>query len=159
MENLFAPWRMEYIEKGKKEGCIFCDVFKENDDKKNLILTRSTHSFLIMNRYPYNNGHLMVVCNLHKKDIDEFNKEEILDIFSLLSKAIEVLKKVLSPQGFNIGINLGEVAGAGVKDHFHIHIVPRWQGDTNFMPLLCETKVISEHLRTTYEKLLPYFQK
>lgn len=158
MENLFAPWRMEYIEKGGKDSCIFCDVFKENNDEKNLILIRSIHSFLILNRYPYNNGHLMVVSNLHKKEIEEFNNDELLDIFSLLSKGIQVLKKVLSPQGFNIGINLGEVAGAGVKDHFHIHIVPRWQGDTNFMPLLSETKVISEHLRTTYNKLLPHFQ-
>lgn len=159
MENLFAPWRMEYIEKGKKENCIFCEVLQENNDEKNLILLRQTHSFLIMNKYPYNNGHLMVVANLHKKGIEDFNNEEVLDIFSLLSKAIQVLKKVLSPQGFNIGINLGEVAGAGVKDHFHIHIVPRWLGDTNFMPILSETKVISEHLKVTYQKLLPHFKK
>lgn len=158
MENLFAPWRVEYIEKGKSENCIFCEIFKERDDEKNLILTRSSHSFLIMNKYPYNNGHLMVISNLHKKNVEDFNSEEILDIFSLLSKAIQVLKKTLSPQGFNIGINLGEVAGAGVKDHFHIHIVPRWQGDTNFMPILSETKVISEHLKSTYQKLFPYFK-
>ncbi|MEO0096556.1 MAG: HIT domain-containing protein [candidate division WOR-3 bacterium] len=159
MENLFAPWRMEYIDKNKKEGCIFCEIFKENNDEKNFVLFRSTHSFLLLNRYPYNNGHLMVVCNLHKKELKDFGKEEILDIFNLLEKAIEALKKTFSPQGFNIGANLGEVAGAGVKDHFHIHIVPRWQGDTNFMPLLAETKVISEHLRTTYKKLLSHFQK
>uniref|UniRef100_A0A7V3ZU36 HIT domain-containing protein n=1 Tax=candidate division WOR-3 bacterium TaxID=2052148 RepID=A0A7V3ZU36_UNCW3 len=159
MDNLFAPWRMEYIGKEQKDRCIFCDILKENNDEKNYVLIRSTYAFCLLNRYPYNNGHLMVVSNFHQKELEEFKKEEVLDIFYLLTLSLQVLKKVLKPAGFNIGVNLGEVAGAGVKDHFHLHIVPRWLGDTNFMPLLAETKVISEHLRTTYEKLLPYFRK
>lgn len=153
MRNLWAPWRMKYILEEKPEGCIFCDKPKENKDKKNYILFRGKTCFVMLNTFPYNNGHLMVAPFKHSADLETLKKEELLELVQTLKKSLKLLNKALSPDGFNIGINLGKVAGAGVEDHIHIHVVPRWAGDTNFMPVISETKVISESLDKTYENL------
>ncbi len=156
MENLWAPWRMKYILKPKDEkdeGCIFCNCLNDNDDKKNLVLYRGQRVFIIMNRFPYNNGHLMVVPNRHSGDIILLDEEEQTEIFHLIQISIKALNQVMKPHGYNIGMNLGRVAGAGIEDHLHFHVVPRWNGDTNFMPIISDTKVISEALDKSFEKL------
>lgn len=152
MKTLWAPWRIEYITGGKKEGCIFCDKPKEGNDKKNLILYKGETSFIIMNRYPYSNGHLMAVPYRHINNMSELDHKERLELMNLTTKCIEILK-VMNPDGFNIGMNLGIAGGAGIDDHLHFHIVPRWNGDTNFMPLIADVKVMPEYLEDTYETL------
>lgn len=152
MKTLWAPWRIEYITGGKKEGCIFCDKPKEGNDKKNLILYKGETSFIIMNRYPYSNGHLMAVPYRHINNMSELDHKERLELMNLTTKCIEILK-VMNPEGFNIGMNLGTAGGAGIDDHLHFHIVPRWNGDTNFMPLIADVKVMPEYLEDTYETL------
>lgn len=159
-ENLWAPWRIDYI-KGdgpKEKGCIFCNRLKEERDRENLILARGKHSFIIMNRYPYNNGHLMVTPNRHVGDITKLTEDEVLEIFSLVTGSTDAISNAMNPDGYNIGMNLGKVAGAGVDDHLHVHIVPRWNGDTNFMPVLGDVKVISEHILSTYDTLKSNFK-
>ncbi len=156
MDILWAPWRMEYIlraKEGEDEPCIFCSRIKQKFDKKNLILHRSQKAFIMMNRFPYNNGHLMVVPNRHIGDLLVLNSKEKSELFSLLQLSIKALNLVMDPHGFNIGMNLGQVAGAGIENHFHFHIVPRWNGDTNYMPVISNTKVVSEALDKSYEKL------
>jgi len=156
MDILWAPWRMEYIlraKEGEDEPCIFCSRIKQKFDKKNLILHRSQKAFIMMNRFPYNNGHLMVVPNRHIGNLLVLNSEEKSDIFSLIQLSIKALNLIMVPHGFNIGMNLGQVAGAGIENHFHFHIVPRWNGDTNYMPVISNTKVVSEALDKSYEKL------
>jgi len=152
MKTLWAPWRIDYITGGKKEGCIFCDKPKEGNDKKNLILYKGETSFIIMNRYPYSNGHLMAVPYRHINYMPELDHKERLELMNLTTKCIEILK-VMNPDGFNIGMNLGTAGGAGIDDHLHFHIVPRWNGDTNFMPLIADVKVMPEYLEDTYETL------
>ncbi len=154
---LWAPWRMEYILGEKEKGCIFCTRLQLQDDQKNLILYRGEHNFIIMNKYPYNNGHLMVVPNRHTADFESLTEHESLEMMNLIAKSLRVLKETIRPHGFNIGINLGEIAGAGIDDHLHFHIVPRWAADTNFMPVVAETKVISEALAQTWERLKKFF--
>jgi len=154
MEHLWAPWRMEYILGEKEEGCIFCDKPKENEDAENYILHRGEKNFVILNRYPYNPGHLMVAPYSHVASLDKLSNEELLDHFRLVDRCVAILGEVLSPSGFNIGINLSKVAGAGVEGHIHTHIVPRWEGDTNFMPVISDTRVIPETLAETYAKLV-----
>jgi ATP adenylyltransferase len=157
MDILWAPWRIEYITQPKEAGCIFCNKPSENQDKKNFILFRGKSAFVIMNFYPYNNGHLMIVPFRHISDIADLTADEKLELMDLLALSKEALRQTMSPQGFNIGMNLGEVAGAGIKDHLHFHIVPRWNGDTNFMPICGHTKVVSEGLTETWEKLKKAF--
>lgn len=154
-ENLWAPWRIDYIKgaAAKEKGCIFCNRLREDKDRENLILMRGERSFIIMNRYPYNNGHLMVTPNRHVGDISMLDMEEVQEMFSLVMVSTDAIKSSMNPSGFNIGMNLGRVAGAGVDDHIHVHVVPRWDGDTNFMPVLGEVKVISEHIFSTYDTL------
>lgn len=152
MKTLWAPWRIEYITGEKKEGCIFCDKPKAGNDKKNLILYKGETSFIIMNRYPYSNGHLMAVPYRHINNMSELDHKERLELMNLTTKCIEILK-VMNPDGFNIGMNLGTAGGAGIDDHLHFHIVPRWNGDTNFMPLIADVKVMPEYLEDTYETL------
>lgn len=155
---LWAPWRMEYILGEKKDkGCIFCTLPKENNDKENLIIFRSKFSFVIMNKYPYNNGHLMVVPYNHVNSLEKLNEGEFIDIFNLMKRSIKALEKTFKPQGLNIGINIGKAAGAGIDTHVHVHIVPRWIGDTNFIPVFSDCKVISDYIANTYEQLLPNF--
>jgi ATP adenylyltransferase len=158
MPNLWAPWRIDYILGEKEDGCIFCNRLNQTEDRKNLILVRGEKSFVMMNRYPYNNGHLMVAPNRHEGDIVSIEEDEILEMFFLIQQSKLALSASMRPDGFNIGVNLGRVAGAGVEDHLHFHIVPRWNGDTNFMPVLGDVKVISEHLLSTYDKLEKTFK-
>jgi ATP adenylyltransferase len=157
-KNLWAPWRMEYILSEKTNECIFCLDKEETNDKSKLILARSFLSFVIMNRYPYNNGHLMVAPFKHLPAIEALDEDTALDMFMLLKKSVSILRMCLRPEGFNVGINVGKVGGAGIEDHLHIHIVPRWNGDTNFMPVLGDVRVMPEHLDDTYNKLLPHFK-
>jgi len=162
IENLWAPWRMEYIlsfKDGKQPSCIFCERFPQKNDKKNLILYRDKYSFIIINRFPYNSGHLMVVPYRHTGNFQEITAEENLELMKILQLSQKVLSEVMKPQGYNIGMNLNRVGGAGIDDHIHWHIVPRWNGDTNFMPVIGETKVISEALDKTYDKLKIEFDK
>lgn len=151
MDTLFAPWRMAYIAAPKEhEGCIFCDFPKEERDRERLILARGERAFVILNAFPYNPGHLMVVPYRHTAEFGSLTAEEVIEMHRLASRAVAVLERTVSPQGFNMGINLGKVAGAGVADHVHLHIVPRWNGDTNFMPVLGQTRVLPEGLAETY---------
>jgi ATP adenylyltransferase len=160
MEKLWAPWRMKYIEKDDSgEGCFLCRALKSSDDKESLVLARRECAFLIMNRFPYSNAHLMAVPNRHIGEFEGLSPDEILATMSLVQESVAVLKRAIGAQGFNIGINIGRVAGAGLIDHAHIHIVPRWSGDTNFMPVLADTKVVNEHLIATFDKLVPYFKR
>ncbi|MHC1688832.1 MAG: HIT domain-containing protein [Methanothrix sp.] len=153
MENLWAPWRIDYILSKKPAGCIFCDKPVEDRDDENLILLRGKYHFIIMNAFPYNNGHMMVVPYKHTSSLSDWSAEERAEMMELADLGVELLKRTMRPDGFNLGINMGLVAGAGVADHIHFHIVPRWNGDTNFMPVLSDTRVISEGLRATFGKL------
>lgn len=156
MRKLFAGWRIELIKRGKYKECFLCKLPSEEDDKKNLILKRGKYSFIILNAYPYSNGHLLVAPYAHKDSLNKLEKKEIVEIFKFITKAVEALRKTISPDGFNIGINLGsEVSGAGITGHLHWHIVPRWMGDHNFMAVISDTRVIPEALQNTYEKLKP----
>lgn len=153
MENLWAPWRIDYILSKKPAGCIFCDKPAEDRDDENLILLRGKYHFIIMNAFPYNNGHMMVVPYKHTSSLSDWSAEERAEMMELADLGVQLLKRTMRPDGFNLGINMGLVAGAGVADHIHFHIVPRWNGDTNFMPVLSDTRVISEGLRATFGKL------
>lgn len=147
---------MPYIRLLSSEGekeCIFCTLPREDRDRDNLILHRSRHSFIILNKYPYNPGHLMVAPYRHVANLDELGDEELMDVMELLRLSVRILRKAMSPDGFNIGMNIGKAAGAGFEGHVHIHVVPRWVGDANFMPILGNTKVISEALSNTYDEL------
>ncbi|MFQ5997518.1 MAG: HIT domain-containing protein [Dehalococcoidales bacterium] len=153
MERIWAPWRIQYIEMEKPEGCILCEKPRENKDASNYILYRGDKNFIILNSYPYNPGHLMVAPYRHVASLEELTEEEREEHFEIVSRSVKVLRQVFNPGGFNIGINLGKAAGAGIEDHFHTHIVPRWQGDTNFMPILADIRVLPEALADTYQKL------
>jgi len=159
MKVLWAPWRMSYILSDKNQECIFCEMPKQgrSRDRDNLILYRSPHNLVMMNRYPYNNGHLMVVPYLHTSSLDELTDEALLDFVKVTQHSINSLRKVLMPEGFNMGINIGKIAGAGMEDHIHLHMVPRWAGDTSFMTVLDEVRVIPEHIMDTYDKLFTVF--
>ncbi len=151
---LWAPWRFKYIENvSNKNECIFCTKPREEPSKDNLVLYKSRHSFIILNLFPYNTGHLMIAPYKHTSKILDLNDEEWLDIVNLLNLSIKIIEEVYKPQGFNIGMNIGRISGAGIEEHLHIHIVPRWAGDTNFMPVISNTKVIPESLEDTYNKL------
>lgn len=159
MKRLWSPWRMKYILNSKSKGCVFCKMSEEKMDRRNYILFRGEHNYIIMNLYPYNNGHLLIVPYKHTSTIEKLSKAEASDFICLTGKSVAALKKTFSPDGFNIGMNLMEAAGAGIEAHIHMHIVPRWNGDTSFMPVLFETMVIPESLDDTYSKLLPFFLK
>ncbi|RMD46824.1 MAG: HIT domain-containing protein [Aquificota bacterium] len=154
MKKLFSPWRSQYIEEfDKQEGCFLCNAYKSKDDEKNLVLYRGERAFIIMNLYPYNAGHLMVCPNEHIGEFTEIDSETLHEISDLTQFAVKALKLALKPDGFNLGYNLGRAAGAGLESHIHNHIVPRWNGDTNFMPVIGEVKVISQDLKDIYFKI------
>lgn len=156
LKKLWAPWRMEYIEAintEKNENCIFCDKPSQNKDEKNFIVYRGKTCFIILNIYPYNNGHLMLVPYKHTSELTELDSETRLELMHMINIAMEAIKNVMRPDGFNVGVNFGRTAGAGITEHLHIHLVPRWNGDTNFMPVIGCTKVICESLEDTYDKL------
>jgi len=157
MKFLWAPWRMDYILLKKEEGCIFCRKPLEKRDRENLIVYRGSSGFVMMNKFPYNNGHLMIIPNRHCLDLEALHEKEMKELFRLLKMATLVLKETLEPHGFNVGINLGKIAGAG-EDHVHIHVVPRWVGDTNFMPIFGEAKIIPQYLEETYKTLSAGFR-
>jgi len=153
MEQIWAPWRMKYILMDKSKGCFLCENPKQNDDAANYILYRGSENFVIMNVYPYNPGHLMVAPYRHVASLEEMTREELHEHSEIVNRSLKVLRQAFNPQGFNIGVNIGKVAGVGLEGHVHTHIVPRWQGDTNFMPVISDTKIMSEALDETYEKL------
>lgn len=153
MNNLWAPWRMDYVEREPPKGCIFCRYPAEESDRENLLLWRGERVFVMLNRYPYSNGHLLVVPYLHTADLGALAPEDRDDLFRTVTRMTAILGKVVKAEGFNVGMNLGRCAGAGIADHLHAHVVPRWTGDTNFMAVLGEVKVIAEHLSATYDKL------
>jgi ATP adenylyltransferase len=159
MDTLWAPWRIKYILGKKSNTCIFCIQKSRNYKKAHLILHESSHSIVIINKYPYSPGHLMVSPKRHIKDFEGLIKDELSDLIEQVRKSTAALKHALNPHGFNIGANLGKVAGAGIEDHLHIHVVPRWNGDTNFMPVIGKSLIISEYLENTYKRLLPRFKK
>ena len=159
MQNLWAPWRMDYILGDRPKGCIFCPEGNGESDEERLLLYRGDRSMVVMNRFPYNNGHLLVAPWKHTSSLDGLKDEELFDLVRTVRWSTAVLRETMSPDAFNLGLNLGTVAGAGVEAHVHFHIVPRWNGDTSFMTVLAEVRVVPEHLQQTYERLLPYFQK
>ena len=154
MDVIWAPWRMEYILGEKITGCIFCSFQKfPEEDEKNLVIHRGKKCFVMLNKFPYNNGHLMIIPYRHVADFTELNHDELLEIMTLTQKVLKIFNITMKPSGFNAGINLGKVAGAGVEDHVHLHVVPRWDGDTNFMPVIGSTKVMPQHILDTYNML------
>jgi len=159
MERLWAPWRLEYITGTQVEGCIFCVFPQQDDDRKNRILYRGEHAYVIMNAFPYSNAHLLIPPYRHVADLSELTDEESLEVMQLAQMSVRVLKEAVRPDGLNVGINQGTAAGAGIADHIHVHIVPRWNGDTNFMPVFADVKVIPEALETTYVKLKVIFDR
>ena len=157
MELIWAPWRIEYIQMEKPEGCILCNKPEQNNDALNYILYRGEKNFVMLNAYPYNPGHLMIAPYRHTASIEELTDEELKEHFEIARRSTSIIRQVFNPGGFNLGINLGRIAGAGIDDHFHTHIVPRWQGDTNFMPVIADVRVVPEALSKTYQKLKDRF--
>jgi len=158
MKLLWAPWRIKYILSPKPDKCIFCEASSSEDYSKHYVVYKSRHSIVMLNLYPYNSGHVMVAPKRHVDSIEQLNDEELLDLVKTLKLTMKVLRETLKPEGFNVGINIGRVAGAGIEDHVHIHVVPRWCGDTNFMPVIGDVKVIPEALEDTYIKLRNAFK-
>jgi len=154
---LYSPWRLDYILSEKDKKCIFCIKPQKNDDSKHFILYRSQTCFVIMNIYPYNNGHLMVVPNRHVSSLSQLTEEEISDLFNTVRLSETVLMENYSPEGINIGLNLGKAAGAGIDEHLHVHILPRWFGDSNFMTTIGEVRVIPESFERAYIRLKEQF--
>ena len=158
---LYAPWRFTYIKsisEKKDHTCIFCEAPKRDDDES-LILARGTYSYVIMNLYPYNTGHVMVVPYRHVPSLEDLDESEAAEIFRFIKISMKALREAMNPHGFNIGVNVGRVAGAGIDKHVHVHIVPRWNGDANFMPVIGGVKVISQDVRETYRLLKPIYKK
>ena len=154
VETLWAPWRVEYFEKQPRDLNFLSAAAQASDDAAHLVVTRRKNAFLMMNRYPYSVGHLMVVPYRKTADVSSLGENEVLELWNLAVHGQRLLRETMKAQGFNIGLNLGQCAGAGVPDHLHLHIVPRWNGDTNFMPVLSGTRLLSEALRGLYEKLI-----
>ena len=160
MEQLWAPWRLEYVQHADKtDGCIFCRAAALPDDEPELVVRRGELAFVLLNKFPYTSGHLMVAPYRHGSALDDLVDAEALEVHRLAVEAIEALRAVFAPEGFNVGWNLGRVAGAGILDHGHVHVVPRWNGDTNFMPVLADVRVIPEHLTETRRKLADAWPK
>ncbi|MBN1269808.1 MAG: HIT domain-containing protein [Kiritimatiellae bacterium] len=153
MKRIWAPWRMEYILSEEHDGCFLCRAAEGKDDRASLVLKRGETCFVVMNRYPYNNGHLMIAPYRHVGELEAMTREERAEMMELASQATRILGETIHPDGYNVGLNLGAAAGAGVADHAHLHIVPRWNGDTNFMPVLGETKVIPQALLELHDLL------
>jgi ATP adenylyltransferase len=155
VEHLYAPWRMEYIGGSPEPGCLFCRAREAGpaEDRRFLVVWRGEQALVMLNKFPYNSGHVMVAPRAHLGSLEELGDEDALELHRALARTLRVLRSVMQPEGFNVGVNIGRVAGAGIPDHVHVHAVPRWGGDTNFMPVLAETKVVNEHLDRTWEKV------
>jgi ATP adenylyltransferase len=156
MERIFAPWRIRYILAPKPKNCVFCSALK-SDEKAALVVYKAEKSFVIMNRNPYNPGHVMVCPNRHVANLEDLEEDELLEIMKLTTLSIKAIRNCMNPDGFNVGINIGKVAGAGIAEHLHVHIVPRWNGDTSFLPVLADVQIVPEALEETYEKLKKSF--
>jgi ATP adenylyltransferase len=156
MKTIWAPWRIEYILADKDDRCIFCAALTDQDD---LTLFKGEVTMVMMNKFPYINGHLLAAPLPHVSNLDQLSKVEMGELLATVEQSVDILKKVMKPDGFNVGLNLGKVAGAGVEEHLHFHIVPRWMGDTNALTVLGEVRVIPEHIKATYKNLKPYFSK
>ena len=159
MNHIWSPWRMEYIERSKEEGCVFCLAQEMEDSTQNLIAFRGEYAYVILNRYPYTSGHLLVIPFAHQAHLENLDPPTRAEMMELTTRCVVVLRKIYRPEAFNVGVNLGESAGAGVKSHVHIHIVPRWQGDTNFMTVVGEARVLPEALERTYERVRSGFME
>lgn len=157
MKRIWAPWRLEYLQSPDDEHCVFCLDSDTDNDVSRLVLARGAHGFVIMNRYPYSSGHLLVAPYRHLADPGCLEPQEVLEIHALMIACQAALRGCCAAEGFNLGWNIGAAAGAGIADHIHLHVVPRWAGDTNFMPVLAEMRVVPQHLQTTYAALLPAF--
>ncbi len=157
MKRIYAPWRSIYLQSAQGQECLFCVVLASGDDEKNRVLYRGKHHFVIVNAYPYSNGHVMIVCNRHVEHFNDLSRDENVEFAELLCRCERALMDAYSPGGINVGANLGRSAGAGVVGHLHVHLVPRWHGDTNFMTAVGETRVISEDLLETYKRLKSRF--
>jgi len=155
---LWAPWRIEYITGPKGNGCVFCAAASSDTEHSSLVVERGQRCYTVLNAFPYAPGHLMVVPNRHVAGLDHLSDEEALELMQLARRAITVLNDVMAPGGFNVGVNIGAIAGAGISDHLHLHVVPRWQGDTNFMPVLADTRVMPQALEATRDVLVTSFQ-
>jgi ATP adenylyltransferase len=155
MDRIWAPWRGKYIENSIKghKVCVFCELKNKKPSKENLLIYRNEFAMIVMNKFPYNNGHILIIPVNHVASFEELSEEEFNELNKLLKKAIKAIKKAYLPEGINIGLNMGRVAGAGIDKHIHYHVVPRWNGDTNFMPVTGGTKIISEHIISSYEKI------
>jgi ATP adenylyltransferase len=156
MKTMWAPWRIEYIKSNKEEGCVFCQALSESND---LTLFTGENTMVVMNKYPYINGHLLVSPKKHISRLDQLNQNEMGNLLLTVEKSIGVLKEIMCPDGFNIGLNLGKVAGAGIEEHLHFHIVPRWFGDTNAFTVFSDIRVIPEHIQETFNNLKPLFDR
>jgi ATP adenylyltransferase len=163
MDALWAPWRLSYVTTAKPpttgETCFICQSLVENDDRRNLVVLRTPRSAVVLNRYPYNNGHLLVAPRRHAASLHDLDSDELLETMETLRRMVRLLDELMRPAGYNIGLNLGEAAGAGLPGHLHWHIVPRWHGDTNFMPILADTKVIVQSLDALYYLLRQHCQQ
>jgi ATP adenylyltransferase len=159
MEYIAAPWREDYVKNAyKMKECIFCAASKRKNDKKDFILYRGKYNFVILNKYPYSPGHLMIAPYEHLDSIEKAEKISTDEMTDILKKSLKILRKIYNPHGFNTGMNIGHSAGAGVADHYHLHVIPRWVGDSNFMPIIGKTKLTLEDLNKTYHNLYPYFK-
>jgi len=156
---LWAPWRMEYILSDGEQGCFICDLTRAEPSEENLLLYRNEHAMVLMNKYPYNNGHILVAPVAHTSDLSELSESEYGETMELFRFSLKALESLMNPEGFNAGLNLGKSGGAGLEEHVHFHIVPRWHGDTNFMPVIGDMRVIPEAIRETYNFLRPLFDK
>ncbi len=156
MERIFAPWRIRYILAPKPRDCVFCNALKM-DEREALVVHKAKKSYVIMNRNPYNPGHVMVCPNRHLASLEDLSEEEMVEMMRLTNLAIKAIRHCMNPDGFNVGVNIGKVAGAGIAEHLHIHVVPRWNGDTSFMPVLADVQIVPEALEETYEKLRESF--
>jgi ATP adenylyltransferase len=154
MKQLWSPWRMGYIMSEKEDGCVFCNALELEDGPENGIVHRGEYAFVILNTYPYTNGHLMVLPYLHVQNLDDLDPAIRGEMFEMVNRVSVALGKIYHPEGFNIGINMGEAAGAGIEAHIHVHVVPRWNGDTNFMTAIGQTRVLPESLEDTYRRVV-----
>lgn len=153
MKHLWSPWRLEYLTAPKVEGCVFCYAKESDDDRETLVLLRGERAFLILNRYPYNNGHFMVVPYEHVASLEDLDASTLTEMMLLLNRGLAALRATMHPEGFNVGANLGHCAGAGIEEHVHLHAVPRWSGDTNFMPIVGDMRVVPQTWLETYDEL------
>jgi len=161
MNHLWAPWRMEFIEelRNRTSGCVFCELAEPGDDRTRLILHRGKFSYALMNKYPYNNGHLLIIPYKHTGLLTGLDSDEHAEMMSMAAHSMEIMKETMEAEGFNCGFNFGKVAGAGITDHIHFHVVPRWNGDCNFLPIIGDTRSMPEYLETTYDRLIGGFKE